>query len=306
MRSLLSTRRAAVAAATLPLLLGVAACGADETAPAAADAADRAATSPSGDEGTAADQADADQAASEETEPEEAEETGAEAEETEAGNDGGSWDEETLAPAMVAAMAEQETGRFTMTTTGGGADVEAEGVMSLRSGGQDMAMTMSGATLGVQSMEMRMVDGVVYLSMPPMTPKGKFFEIDPGDAGSPFSGMTDQMRVDPRESLKAFESGLREVEYLGEEPVDGESLERYRLTVDFAAAAKAQGLPRTQGAPETVAYDVWLDDDALLRRMQLEMMQVSMVMEMSGWGEPVRIQAPPRRQIVQAPGMPGS
>jgi hypothetical protein len=213
----------------------------------------------------------------------------------------GTWDERTLVPAMMAAMAEQQTSRFTMTTTGGGADVEAEGEMAYRGKTQDMAMTMSGATLGAASMEIRSVDGVVYLSMPPMTPKGKFVEIRPGDASSPFAGMTDQMQVDPRDSVRAFERGLREVTFEGVESVHGEDLERYRLTVDFAAVAKAQGLPRTAGMPETVEYDMWLDDEALLRRMEVDLMAVSMVMTLSGWGEPVTIGAPARRDVVQAP-----
>lgn len=292
MRSL-PTRRAVAATAVAPLLLlGVAACSGDEAAPVAADAASDSASAEQSEAGEPSESVESETSESPETEPE--------------ATDGGSWDEETLAPAMMAAMADQETSRFRMTTTGGGADVEAEGVMSYRGDSQDMAMTMSGAMLGAASMELRTVDGVMYLSMPPMTPKGKFLEIRPGDKGSPFAGMMDQMPVDPRDSVEAFESGLRDVEFLGEEETAGETLERYRLTVDFSAAAKSQGMPRMQGAPETVEYDMWLDEDALLRRMELEMMQVGVVMEMSDWGEPVRIEAPARRQIVQAPGSAGS
>jgi hypothetical protein len=47
---------------------------------------------------------------------------------------------------------------------------------------------------------------------------------------------------------------------------------------------------------------MWLDDDALMRRVEFEMAQISMVMEMSEWGEPVSIKAPARRDIVEAPG----
>ena len=304
MRSLLPTRRAVAATVAAPLLLlGAAACGGDGSTPAAEDAAsESAAAGPS----EAAESAEAGRSAeSAEVEAESSESP--EVEETEAtGSGDGSWDEKTLAPAMMAAMADQETSRFRMTTTGGGTDVEAEGVMSYRGDSQDMAMTMSGAMLGAASMELRAVDGVMYLSMPPMTPKGKFLEIRPGDKSSPFAGMMDQIPVDPRDSVEAFESGLRDVEFLGEEETAGETLERYRLTVDFSAAAKSQGMPRMQGAPETVDYEMWLDEDALLRRMELDMMQVGVVMEMSDWGEPVRIEAPARRQIVEGPGSAGS
>ena len=321
MRSSLPVRRVLAAAAALPLLVvGAAACGADDTAPVAADtasespsvdaAAERDAADAAADDAGdgagdgAGDDADGEDAAEGGEDPSEGEPAGGSRSDDGAGE--GSWDAETLVPATVAAMAEQESSRFTMTTSGGGTDVAAEGVMSYGDDGQDMAMTMSGATLGAESMEMRVVDGVVYLSMPPMTPKGRFLEIRPDDQGSPFAGMLDQMQVDPRESMEAFEEGLRAVEFLGEESVDGESLERYRLTVDFAAAAEAQGMPRMQGAPKTVEYDLWVDEDALMRRMEMDMMQVSVVMEMSEWGEPVTVKAPARRQIVRAPGSAGS
>jgi hypothetical protein len=205
---------------------------------------------------------------------------------------------------MKAAIEEQETAHISMTTSSGGMTLGAEGDMAFRGARQDMALTMDGTAFGTESIEMRMVDQVFYLSMPPMTPRGKFVEIRPGDSSSPFAGMAGGMQgVDPRDTFKAFENGLRKVEFVGEESVHGEDLEHYLLTVDFREAAKAQGMPRTAGMPRTVAYDMWLDDAALMRRVELEMaQQISMVMEMSEWGEPVSIKPPARRDIVETPG----
>ncbi|HEU4513855.1 MAG TPA: hypothetical protein VFR87_12180 [Nocardioidaceae bacterium] len=280
----LRSRTARAAAAVPVLLLVLAGCNGDTSEPAASGASASGSSAPPSPSDT----------------PTEAEVTQEAQDEPPAGQ--GTWDEGTLVPAMMAAMADQRTAHFRMTTSGGGADVDAEGEMAFRGKTADMAMTMSGATLGAASMEIRSVDQVVYLSMPPMTPKGKFVEIRPGDTSSPFAGMTDQMQVDPRDSVRAFEAGLRKVTYLGEESVRGEDLERYRLTVDFGAVAKAQGIPRTADMPKTVDYLMWLDDRALMRRMELEVMTVGMVMEMSQWGEPVSIEAPARRDVVAAPG----
>lgn len=280
----LRSRTARAAAAVPVLLLVLAGCNGDTSEPAASGASASGSSAPPSPSDT----------------PTEAEVTQEAQDEPPAGQ--GTWDERTLVPAMMAAMADQRTAHFRMTTSGGGADVDAEGEMAFRGKTADMAMTMSGATLGAASMEIRSVDQVVYLSMPPMTPKGKFVEIRPGDTSSPFAGMTDQMQVDPRDSVRAFEAGLRKVTYLGEESVRGEDLERYRLTVDFGAVAKAQGIPRTADMPKTVDYLMWLDDRALMRRMELEVMTVGMVMEMSQWGEPVSIEAPARRDVVAAPG----
>ncbi len=55
--------------------------------------------------------------------------------------------------------------------------------------------------------------------------------------------------------------------------------------------------------PETLTYDMWLDDKDLLRRMQFDLSGVKMDMLMSRWGEPVEVQAPPADAIVESPQM---
>jgi len=222
--------------------------------------------------------------------------------ESEAESSGGEWDEQTLVPAMKAALEEQETTHVTMTTSSGGQSFTAEGDLAFRGARQDMRLTMDGTAFGAESIEVRVVDRVLYLAMPPMTPKGKFLEVRPGDDSSPMSGMLDQMgTLDPRETFTAFEKGLREVRFVGEEAVDGEDLQHYLLTVDFREAAEAQGLPRRQGMPKTLDYDMWLDDEALMRRIEMGVKQVRTELEMSDWGEPVTIEAPADEDIVQAP-----
>lgn len=222
--------------------------------------------------------------------------------EAEAGDSSGegSWDRETLLPAMKQAMEDQETAHFTMRTDAPGASLDAEGDMEL-TGKQDMAMTMSGEAFGAGTMELRRVGGVIYLAMPPMTPKGKFIEMQPDDPRA--GALGDMQGLDPRDTFAAFDAGLRDVTFVGEETVDGESFEHYRLTVDTRAAAKAQGMPaRQQGMPPTLDYDMWLSDDALMRRVAFELQGVSMVMDMTAWGEPVDIAAPAPKDIVEAPG----
>jgi hypothetical protein len=269
--------RAARTACVPVLLLAFGACSTDDTRQVAADASPSPAASSSAEGTGAAPVVDPDDAGE------------------------GSWDEKTLVPAMVAAIEGQETAHFTMAVTGEGATMDAEGDLAFRGKRSEMAMVMDGAAFGGGTMEMRVVDGVAYLSMPPMTPEGKFVAIRPGDPGSPLAGMADKMQVDPRDSMKAFRSGLREVTFLGVESVAGEELERYRITVNFRAAARAQGIGPMAGAPKTVDYDMWLDEGALMRRMELDMSGVTMKMELSDWGEPVTVEAPARKDIVEAP-----
>jgi hypothetical protein len=270
--------RAARAACVPVVLLALGACSSDDTRQVAADSSASAAASSPAEDAPAAPVADSDDAGQ------------------------GSWDEETLVPAMMAAIEDQQTAHFTMSVAGGdGATMDAEGDLAFRGKRSEMAMVMDGAAFGGGTVEMRVVDRVAYLSMPPMTPEGKFVEVRPGDPDSPLAGMAGQMHVDPRDSVRAFRTGLREVTFVGVETVDGEELERYRITVDVRAAAKAQGMPPMAGAPKTVDYDMWLDEDALMRRMELDMSGVTMEMELSAWGEPVTIEAPARRDIVEGP-----
>jgi hypothetical protein len=54
--------------------------------------------------------------------------------------------------------------------------------------------------------------------------------------------------------------------------------------------------------PKTIEYDVWVDEQALVRRMVLDLDEGSVDMEMSEWGEPVSIKAPAAADLVEAPG----
>lgn len=279
------------------LLLGLAACGGTDASPMSGEPAGQ---SPAAQgSAPASEPAPSEEAASEDLES---------ADPAGAGNDGaageGTWDRSTLVPAMRAAMDGQRTAHVSVTTGVTGMEMQGEADVVFRGARQDMVMTMEGATLGVGSAEIRMVDRVMYLSVPPLTPQGKFVEVRPGDKSSPLAAMVGQLQaVDPRDTFKALAAGLRKVRFVAEESVHGEDLEHYRLTVDFRAAAKTMGMPRTSGVPRTIAYDLWLDDEALMRRVELELMQqASLVMETSDWGEPVTVEAPPRKDIVQAPG----
>ncbi len=216
----------------------------------------------------------------------------------------GTWDERTLIPAMQAAMKGQRSAHVSVTTGVTGMEIRGEADLAFRGARQDMVMTMDGAAMGVESAEIRLVDRVMYLSLPPLTPRGKYVAVRPGDTSSPLAAMAGQIQaVDPRDTFTALAAGLRKVRFVADESVNGEDLEHYRLTVDFKSAAKALSLPRTPGVPRSIAYDLWLDDEALMRRVEMEIMQqASMVMETSDWGEPVNVEAPDRKDIVRVPG----
>ena len=278
------------------LLLGLAACGGTDAGPMSGE--------PAGQSPAAQGSAPAPESAPSEEAASEALES---ADPAGAGHDGaageGTWDRSTLVPAMRAAMDGERTAHVSVTTGVTGMEMQGEADIVFRGARQDMVMSMDGGAFGVASAEIRLVDRVMYLSMPPLTPQGKFVEVRAGDGSSPFAAMVGQMQaVDPRDTFKALAAGLRKVKFVAEESVHGEDLEHYRLTVDFRAAARTLGMPRTSGVPRTIAYDLWLDHEALMRRVEMELMQqASLVMENSVWGVPVTVEAPLRKDIVQAP-----
>lgn len=226
------------------------------------------------------------------------------------------WDEETLVPAMKTALEKQESVHLTVRADdGSGAPFEGEADVALRDERPELVATMDKTPLGGPG-EVRVVDGVAYVSMPPMTPEGKFVEIRLDDRSSPFGGMRGMHRFDPEDAFAAFDAGLRRVEFVGEEEMQGARLGHYQLTVDPRAAAEESGMPGTAempGAehggshmgrvPRTVTFDVWLDRDALVHRVELDKRgQASVVVSLTEWGEPVTVEAPPRGDIVQPSG----
>jgi hypothetical protein len=239
-------------------------------------------------------------------EGEEQEAEKADPEETEAPDSGDELNTQTFLPALRAAATDNQSAHMVMDIDAGPGSLTAEG--DIRYGENPaMAMTMEGPSFGGNEMEMRVVDGLMYMSLPPMTPPGKFIKVDPSDPNDPMGASMGSLatQMDLETTFASFEAGLRRVELVGAESVSGEDLDRYQVSVDAAAASEAQGQPAAPGMPETIVYDIWLDDDDLMRKLGFELGgQVSMNATMSQWGEPVTVAVPPANKIVKAPSVP--
>lgn len=274
MRSFPKSRAARAALAVPALLLVVAACGTDRTTSVAARSTSGTAVSSSG------------------------------------GSSSRILDEKTLLPAVKAAVEDQRSVHVSMASSGD-VRLKARGEVAFGDHRPEMRFIMSGGMFGTGTVEVRVVDGAAYVSAPPMTPRGKFVEIRPGDLHGEHFGPFDGMRhgTDPREMSKDLQSAIRKVTYLGKDTVRGETLQRYRVMVDLRAAPKGQAWPQMMGGQmmtrglRTVTFDLWLDDKALPHRVQLKSTPYgSFVVELSRWGDPVSIDKPPADQIVEFPG----
>ena len=163
----------------------------------------------------------------------------------------------------------------------------------------DMDMTMP----GMGEITMVVVDGVVYISMPGLTEEGMFMEVPPeqlGDAGATLD------EVDITSTWDAWDEGAQQILFVGEDDVDGTQMRRYEVTVDTQAALDASGQTGDDAAAASAAigdeivYDVWVDDDDLMRRVTFAMEGATTELLVSNWGEEMDIQAPEADQIQQS------
>jgi LppX_LprAFG lipoprotein len=200
-----------------------------------------------------------------------------------------------------------------------GRPITMSGDMSVGTSLADTAFDITMAIPGLgQDMSMILVDGVMYISAGQAS-GGKYFSLDLTDKSSPFGSMYRQIfeQANPASITQGLEGAITDLEAVGNEEIDGTTTTQYRVTVDTQKAlAKILGknaLPEgSLGAmPPTLTYDIWVgDDDNLPRRIESDMMGMSAQMNLSDWGKPVDIQAPPPSQVTkkdllaQLPSMP--
>jgi hypothetical protein len=155
---------------------------------------------------------------------------------------------------------------------------------------------MTGAEFQGKSIKVLAVKNTAYMSMPGVTPAGKFVKIDGaqgGDLGQVLDG------GDPTKIFKSFGTGLGSVKFVRAERVGGQLLERYDVTVSTAKAFALQGKKLPAGAPKTLTYSLWLDRAHLVRKLTFNLAGMSMLMTMSDYNKPVHITAPPASKMVK-------
>jgi len=166
------------------------------------------------------------------------------------------------------------------------------------------AMTITSGLFGSDGAEVRLVDGVMYVNIGQLS-GDKFWKIDLDDPDSPFGSLGSQ--IDPKSSVELLEKGLTSVEYVGEE----DSLDHYRASVDPQALVKDLGGPMaSRGAsalPDSIDYDVWLDDDNRLNKLTFAMGDAATLeMALSDFGADVTIEAPPADAVAEMPDVFGN
>lgn len=280
------------------LTFGLAACGGEddpETTP-ASTVEDTAV-----EDETAADEQTEDETATDEQTG--TEETATEEETGDAGDAGDATEGEQIPIeeflALLQAPGEDMLSSYTITM-----NMEMEGQQSAIDGAVDLSgdsprMRITMGTPDMGEVELIYAGGEAYMAIPGLTPEGMYL-LAPADL---LGDTADLEEIDVSTQWDTWEQGAQEVIFLGEEDVDGEQMRRYQVTVDTAAAAEAAGedaaAATSLGLEETIVYDVWIDDESLMRMMTFGNMGMEdMSMRMDNWGEEQDIQVPDPEQVM--------
>lgn len=276
MRPSLTLRRS-IAALSLPLLLGgLAACGSDDDASPAASSSSA-------------------------TESQDSSDT----------ESGGEVDTADFVDDLQAGLEASTTAKMSMHMDMSGQEIHGDGDIDYTTDPPQMAMSMESPAMGEQAIDIRLVDNVMYMNMGQMS-NGKFIKFDLSDPQSLPPGM-DQVTemMDPLAATESLGKGLTSVTFVGDEDVDGETLSHYEVGVDPSKMEQFQQMPGQAQAqqPEDIDYDLWLDDQNRMRKLDMNMEvgtgKVAMTMELFDWDEPVDISAPPAGDVVDSSKLAG-
>lgn len=178
--------------------------------------------------------------------------------------------------------------------------VYGSGDAALVAGQQRMVASVAGST-ALGRAEIVVVPRAFYLSAPGLTPAGRWARVDLASPTSPlgpdFARLSDQ--VDPVSALAALRGGFREVRYLGQRRMYGESMAAYTLSVDSEAGLASRHLAEVgRRIGHRLVYEVWLDRRNRLRKERLRAGGLAMTFELSEWGERVRVHVPSGSELV--------
>ena len=248
----------------------------------------------------------------------------------------------SLDPVASAAAKTVESGssrvEFTasMKAAGESIDMSGSGAFDYRTSRGQATYRMQVPMLGDVSMEMRMVGTKVFLRLPQaltggMTGGKEWMGMDVGKAleRTGLGGLDLTQQQDPTQTLQYLRTASTGVREAGTATVRGVETTRYTGRLDFRKALDAgiDGLELTpaerqrarqgmeamldQLGGEGVPFEVFVDEDGLLRRMTMHMnmaiegerVAMTMSMDYFDFGVDVNVHAPPARDVFDATGL---
>ncbi len=212
---------------------------------------------------------------------------------------------EQISDLMLDAYEAIDTARMRTVTSTAGTEMVMDGLIDYTTSPLTASMTMQGGPS--DKIEIRMVDGKMYMSMGKVT-GGKFIVLDPADKNSPFGDLSDlEAMSDPAQAFQQYAAGFTGGVFVGEEDVDGVETDHYKVTVDLSKVPSMAELTAEAGGKfEPMTMDLWLDDEgrpvATASAMTFMGVETTSRTEMSDFGVSVDVKAPAPSEITKYPG----
>ena len=213
-------------------------------------------------------------------------------------------DKSALLDQTQQAMMDKKTYAMNMQMAMGGQTMKVSGVGDMTDTANlkvKMTMEMPGAS--GQGINMLLIGKTMYMQMPGQA-GGKYVKV-PMSQLQQAGGQDFEKLLNPAESLRMSKDAITKATYVGEEDVSGTKLKHFTLLMDMSKANAAAGVTPAPNAtgPQTVPYDVWVDSDKLVRKMELSVQGTKMTSTLDKYGEPVKIDAPPTDSVTTMPGL---
>jgi hypothetical protein len=232
-----------------------------------------------------------------------------------------------LVRAASAKTEQVQTAKFTYEMSMLGQQMTGKG--EGRFAGGDTAMSMTVDMMGM-SMEMRMLDGVIYMKMPQQlaqstggqAPTKPWMKVSAGDNAAMAQAFEQAEQSDPRKTLELIEQSGK-ITKSERTQLGGQDVTHYWAELDLAKSAgqmpggmPAEVMDQLKGVDTTIPVELWLNSDQLPVKMTMDMSAFmkavaeqsggapagqdlggKISMEYSDWGAPVNIEAPPADQV---------
>jgi len=188
-----------------------------------------------------------------------------------------------------------------MTMDTAGQTITMDGAMDLTGDQPAVQLNMDMGSAGLDQVEMRLVDGVMYMNMGSLS-NGKFVKFDLGDKNSPLGSLSSSLdNLDPAQMMgKLGADAFRHVTYVGTDAVG----RHYKATLVSGKTSIIKGLPSsvTANLPKTASYDTWLDSEGRFAKFQVLLPKSSkMTATYSDYGVDLDITAPDPSQVTEMP-----
>ena len=206
-------------------------------------------------------------------------------------DDGGEIDPKQFAARLQNGLESTKYAHIEFSMSGSGGEMKGHGDTDYTVTPANVSMTME---IGPQTLGMLLVDKVMYVKS--SQAGEKYLKYDLGDPDNPL-GADLATQLDPAGSVESFVKAVSSVTSVGEEEVDGQTLDRYEMVVDTTKL----GGKATSGLPTEMTVGVWLDDLDRMVKAFMDMGAVQYEAVLSDFDKPVDLKAPPADQVVTAP-----